>query len=64
MQVFQNWPTMLLKNYLRFRLFMQKLMRDQNPATEHDLKKYYPHHYQKTQKARREGIYNYILAEP
>lgn len=41
--------------------FMQKLMRDQNPATEHDLKKYYPHHYQKTQKARREGVYNYIL---
>ncbi len=27
--------------------FMNKLMKDQNPATEHDLKKYYPHHYQK-----------------
>jgi len=36
-------------------------MRDQNPATEHDLMKYYPSHYQKTVKARREGIFNYIL---
>jgi hypothetical protein len=36
-------------------------MRDQNPATEYDLKKYYPQHYQKTLKDRREGIYNYIL---
>jgi len=42
-------------------LFMNKLMREQNPATEHDLRKYYPHHYQKIVKARREGIYNYIL---
>lgn len=41
--------------------FMNKLMREQNPATEHDLRKYYPHHYQKIVKARREGIYNYIL---
>ena len=40
---------------------MNKLMRDQNPATEYDLKKYYPQHYQKTLKARREGIYRYIL---
>jgi hypothetical protein len=37
------------------------MMRDQNPATEHDLKKYYPHHYQKTVKSRRERMYNYIL---
>ena len=36
-------------------------MRDQNPATEHDLRKYYPHHYQKTLKTRREGMYNYII---
>ena len=42
-------------------IFMNKLMRDQNPATEHDLRKYYPSHYQKTVKARREGIFNYIL---
>jgi len=41
--------------------FMNKLMHDQNPTTEYDLKKYYPQHYQKTVKARREGIYNYIL---
>jgi hypothetical protein len=43
-------------------IFMNKLMRNQNSATEHDLKKYYPNHYNKTLKARREGIYNYILA--
>ena len=42
-------------------IFMNKLMRDQNPATEHDLMKYYPIHYQKTVIARREGIFNYIL---
>lgn len=42
-------------------LFMNKMMKEQNPATEHDLKKYYPHHFQKTVKARREGIYKYIL---
>jgi hypothetical protein len=40
---------------------MKKMMIDQNPATEHDLKKYYPHHYQKIVKARREGIYHYLL---
>ena len=42
-------------------LFMNKFIRDQNPATEYDLKKYYPHHFMKTVQARREGIYNYIL---
>ena len=40
---------------------MNRIVRNQNPATEHDLKKYYPHHYQKIVKARREGVYNYIL---
>ena len=40
---------------------MNKLMREQNPATEHDLRKYYPHHYQKIVKVRREGMFNYIL---
>ena len=34
-------------------LFMNKMMRDQNPATEYDLKKYYPQHFQKTVNARR-----------
>ena len=43
-------------------LFMNKLMREQNPATDHDLKKYYPQHYQKIVKARREGVFNYILS--
>ncbi|MHC1704520.1 MAG: TetR/AcrR family transcriptional regulator [Tenuifilaceae bacterium] len=56
------------KNYLNaieglfeISLFMNKAMKDQNPATEYDLKKYYPHHYQKILKARREGMYSYIL---
>jgi AcrR family transcriptional regulator len=42
-------------------VFMNKIIRDQNPATEHDLKKYYTHHYQRITKVRREGVYNYIL---
>jgi TetR/AcrR family transcriptional regulator, cholesterol catabolism regulator len=42
--------------------FMNKMMRDQNPATEHDLRKYYPHHYQKTVKTRRERMYSYVLS--
>jgi TetR/AcrR family transcriptional regulator, cholesterol catabolism regulator len=42
-------------------LFMNKLMREQNPATEYDLKKYYPQHYYKIVKTRWEAIYNYIL---
>lgn len=42
-------------------LFMNKMMHDQNPVTEYDLKKYYPQHFQKTVTARREGVYNYIL---
>ncbi len=41
--------------------FMNKLMRNQNSATEYDLKKYYPAHYHKTVKARRQGIYDYIM---
>ncbi len=41
--------------------FMNKLMREQNPATEHDLKKYYPQHHQKTIKTRRDRMYTYIL---
>ncbi|MEI6049843.1 MAG: TetR/AcrR family transcriptional regulator [Bacteroidota bacterium] len=42
-------------------IFMNKMMKDQNPATDHDLRKYYPHHYQKIAKTRRDGIINYIL---
>jgi TetR/AcrR family transcriptional regulator, cholesterol catabolism regulator len=41
--------------------FMNRLTKDQNPATDHDLRKYYPHHYQKILKVRREGMYNYVL---
>jgi AcrR family transcriptional regulator len=50
-----------IEELFEISLFMNKLIRDQNPATEHDLKKYYPHHYEKSVKARRDGVYNYIL---
>jgi AcrR family transcriptional regulator len=50
-----------IEELFEISLFMNKLMREQNPATEYDLKKYYPVHFQKTVKARREGMYNYIL---
>jgi Bacterial regulatory proteins, tetR family len=50
-----------IEELFEISVFMNKLMKDQNPATEHDLKKYYPHHYEKTVKTRREGIYSYIL---
>jgi TetR/AcrR family transcriptional regulator, cholesterol catabolism regulator len=41
--------------------FMTRMMRDQNPVTEHDLRKYYPHHFQRIVSVRRERMYNYIL---
>lgn len=50
-----------IEELFEISIFMNKLIHDQNPTTEYDLKKYYPQHYQKTVKARREGIYNYIL---
>ena len=50
-----------IEELFEISLFMNKMMRDQNPATEYDLKKYYPQHYQKIVKARREGVFNYIL---
>jgi AcrR family transcriptional regulator len=50
-----------IEELFEISIFMNKLIHDQNPATEYDLKKYYPQHFQKTVKARREGIYNYIL---
>jgi len=50
-----------IEELFEISIFMNKFMKDQNPATEHDLKKYYPHHYVKTVKARRERIFNYIL---
>jgi AcrR family transcriptional regulator len=50
-----------IEELFEISIFMNKLMRNQNTATEYDLKKYYPMHYQKTIKARREGIFNYIL---
>ena len=50
-----------IEELFEISMFMNRMMRSQNSATEHDLKKYYPVHYEKTLKARREGIYNYIL---
>jgi AcrR family transcriptional regulator len=50
-----------IEELFEISMFMNKMMRDQNPATEHDMKKYYPHHFQKIVAARREGIYQYIL---
>lgn len=50
-----------IEELFEISLFMNKLIRDQNPATDHDLKKYYPHHYEKMVKIRREGTFDYIL---
>lgn len=50
-----------IEELFEISLFMNRLIKEQNPATEHDLKKYYPRHHQKIVKVRREGIYNYIL---
>jgi AcrR family transcriptional regulator len=50
-----------IEEFIEISVFMNRFVKDQNPATEHDLKKYYPHHYDKTVKTRREKIFNYIL---
>jgi DNA-binding XRE family transcriptional regulator len=50
-----------IEELFEISIFMNKLMREQNPATEYDLKKYYPVQYQKTIKARRDGMYEYLL---
>lgn len=50
-----------IEELFEISLYMNKLMRDQNPATEHDLKKYYPHHFNRAVRTRRERIFNYIL---
>jgi DNA-binding XRE family transcriptional regulator len=50
-----------IEELFEISVFMNKLMKNQNPATEHDLKKYYPHHFNKMVGTRRERIFNYIL---
>jgi len=50
-----------IEELFEISIFMNKMMREQNPATEYDLKKYYPIHFQKMVKTRRERMYNYIL---
>jgi AcrR family transcriptional regulator len=50
-----------IEELFEISLFMNKVMRDQNPATEYDLKKYYPQHFQRVVKVRRERMYDYLL---
>jgi TetR/AcrR family transcriptional regulator, cholesterol catabolism regulator len=50
-----------IEELFEISVFMNKMMKDQNPVTEHDLRKYYPHHYIKTVNTRRDRMYNYIL---
>jgi AcrR family transcriptional regulator len=50
-----------IEELFKISAFMNKMIREQNPATEYDLRKYYPHHYQKIVNSRRERMYNYIL---
>jgi AcrR family transcriptional regulator len=50
-----------IEELFEISMFMNRLIRDQNPATDYDLRKYYPHHYQRMVKTRREKMYNYIL---
>jgi len=49
-----------IEELFEISIFMNNLMRNENPATQYDLKKYYPQHFQKTEKARRDGVYAYI----
>jgi AcrR family transcriptional regulator len=49
-----------IEEMFEISIFMNKIIRDQNPTTDHDLKKYYPHHYQKMAKIRREETLKYI----
>ena len=50
-----------IEELFEISIFMNKLMKEQNPATEYDLKKYYPNHYQNTVKIRRARMYSYLL---
>jgi AcrR family transcriptional regulator len=50
-----------IEELFEISLFMNKMMREQNPATEYDLKKYYPTHYQNVVKVRRERMFKYLL---
>jgi AcrR family transcriptional regulator len=50
-----------IEELFEISIYMNKIIRDQNPATDHDLKKYYPHHFQKMVNIRRESIFRYII---
>jgi TetR/AcrR family transcriptional regulator, cholesterol catabolism regulator len=50
-----------IEELFEISVFMHRIIREQNPATEHDLRKYYPHHFQRIVTIRREKMYKYIL---
>lgn len=50
-----------IEELFEISIFMNRLIKEQNPTTEYDLKKYYPQHYQRMLKARTVGIFEYIL---
>lgn len=50
-----------IEELFEISMFMNDMIKKLNSATEYDLKKYYPSHYEKAINAKREGIYNYIL---
>ncbi len=50
-----------IEELFEISMFMNKMIREQNPATENDLKKYYPQYYQKIISTRRERMQKYIL---
>ena len=50
-----------IEELFEISVFMNKMLREQSPATEYDLKKYYPHHHQRITEVRRERMYNYIM---
>ena len=54
-----NWNA--IEELFEISIFMNKIMIDRNPATEYDLKKYYPQQYQRIANTKHEKMYNYIL---
>lgn len=50
-----------IENIFEVHRMVQQMIRDYNPATDYDLRKYYPELYARVLKERREYIYNNIL---
>jgi AcrR family transcriptional regulator len=53
--------TNAIENIFEVHRMVQQMIRDYNPATDYDLRKYYPELYARVLKKRREYIYNNIL---